>query len=88
MVDKQNHHNVSFIGNQKLPNNECFSQHFNDTLIKTAMIDEMARSDNWQSLDECLEFKPEIIKNFARYADAALRAIRRMQEKHTSLSAN
>ena len=58
-----------------------FSQRFHDTLIKTAMIDEMARSDHWQSLDECLEIKPELIKNFARYADAALRALRRVENE-------
>jgi hypothetical protein len=55
-----------------------FSQTFRDSLVKTAMIDEMARADNWQGLDECLEFKPELIKKFARYADAALRAIKRI----------
>ena len=59
-------------------NSPTLPQHFNDIFIKTAMIDEMARADHWQGLDECLEFKPEAIKNFARYADAALRAIRNM----------
>jgi hypothetical protein len=44
------------------------------------MIDEMARADNWQSLDECLEIKPDVVKNFARYADAALRALRNLHK--------
>ena len=64
----------------------AFSQHFSDSLIKTAMIDEMARSDNWQSLDECLEIKPEVIKNFARYADAALRGLRKFEEREKQAS--
>jgi hypothetical protein len=54
---------------------------FHDALIKTAMIDEMARVDNWQGLDECLEIKPEAIKKLARYADAALRALRRLESE-------
>jgi hypothetical protein len=60
-----------------------FSEHFNDALIKTAMIDEMARADNWQGLDECLEFKPTAVKEFARYADAALRALRNLPKTVT-----
>ena len=59
--------------------NTTLSARFSDALIIAAMIDEMARADNWHSLDECLDFKPELAKNFARYADAALRAIRRME---------
>ena len=57
-----------------------FSERFNDTLLVTAMIDEMARADNWQGLDECLAIKPEMIKTFSRYAEAALRALKRMDE--------
>jgi hypothetical protein len=61
---------------------------FNDALVKLAMVDEMARSDNWQGLDECLEFQPELIKAFTRYADAALRAVRRIESEERAASLN
>jgi hypothetical protein len=80
MPCKFNHPDIVPIDGQKLPDNKLFSECFNDALIKTAMIDEMARADNWQSLDECLEVKPGAVKNFARYADAALRALRNLQK--------
>lgn len=62
--------------NHKKP---AFSNRFNETLIKTAMMDEMARADNWQNLDECLEIRPEAIKKLARYAEAAIRALKRLE---------
>jgi hypothetical protein len=67
-----------------LPDGKLFSECFNDALIKTTMIDEMARADNWQSLDECLEFRPKQIRDFARYADAALRALRNLNKTTTT----
>jgi hypothetical protein len=61
-----------------------FSATFHDALIKTAMIDEMARVDHWQGIDECLEVKPQALKKLTRYADAALRAIRRFESEAKS----
>lgn len=62
-------------------NKSNFSGRFNDALIKMAMIDEMARADNWRGIDECLAIKPEAIKMFTRYADAAMRAIKQMEKE-------
>jgi hypothetical protein len=56
------------------------SERLNDTLIKIALIDEMARVDNWQGLDECLENNPGAIKKLALYADAALRALKQIED--------
>ena len=56
-----------------------FSRRFTDSLLKTAMIEEMALTDNRLGLDECL---PETVKVLERYADAALRAVRRMERGH------
>jgi hypothetical protein len=66
------------VMSQKKP---VFSERFNDALLKMAMIDEMARADNWQGIDECLAIKPEAIKAFTRYADAAMRAIKQMEKE-------
>jgi hypothetical protein len=57
-----------------------FSRRFNDALLVTAIVDEMARADDWQGIDECLAIKPTEIKTFTRYAEAALRAIKRMEK--------
>jgi hypothetical protein len=56
------------------------SKRLDDALLTTAMIDEMARADHWRGLDECLTVKPEAVEMFSRYAEAALRAIRRVEE--------
>ncbi|HUY68614.1 MAG TPA: hypothetical protein VMV79_04875 [Alphaproteobacteria bacterium] len=58
----------------------AFSERFNDALAITAIVDEMLRADNWQGIDECLAIKPELIKTFTRYAEAALRAMKRIEE--------
>ncbi len=60
-----------------------FSRRFNDALIITAMVDEMARADDWQGIDECMAIKPTQIKTFTRYAEAALRAIKRFEESES-----
>jgi hypothetical protein len=60
-----------------------FSVSLDDTLLLTAIVDEMARADNWQGLDECLVFKPETVKNFVRYATAALRALQKAAARQT-----
>ena len=67
------------------PRKNAYSDCFNDALLTAAMIDEMARADKWQGLDECLAIKPEEIKRFSRYADAALRAIKRMENDQAPL---
>jgi hypothetical protein len=58
----------------------AFSERLNDTLIKIALIDAMARADNWQGLDECLENNPGVVKKLALYADAALRALKQIED--------
>jgi hypothetical protein len=62
-----------------------FSRHFDDALLVTAMIDEMARADNWQGLDECLAIKPDVIKTFTKYAEAALRALKHLEENKSQV---
>jgi hypothetical protein len=64
------------------PKTPTFSQRLNDTLVKIAIIDEMARVDSWQGLDECLENNPSVVKKLALYADAALRAIKQMENEN------
>ncbi len=62
---------------QKTP---LFSPRFHDSLIKMAMMEEMARADRWQGIDECMAIRPAVLKTFAHYADAALRALKRMEQ--------
>ena len=61
------------------PKTPKFSQCFDNAILRMTMIEEMAKSDHWKSLDECMEFKPKALKDFSRYADAAMRAIKRME---------
>ena len=56
-----------------------FSNRFDNAILRMTMIEEMAKADHWKSLDECMEFKPKALKDFSRYADAAMRAIKRME---------
>jgi len=56
------------------------SKCFNDALIKTIMIEEMVRVDNWDSLDEYMEFRPTQMGALVRYAEAALRGIKKWKE--------
>jgi len=46
---------------------------------------ELHRPDDWQGLDECLAIKPTEIESLARYADAALRALKRMEGDELAL---
>jgi hypothetical protein len=58
-----------------------FSKPFNEALIKMEMIREMAIEDGWADLEECLKEAPKSLDIFLRHADAALRALERIQGK-------
>jgi hypothetical protein len=57
----------------------AFSEEFYDALLKADMIREMAIEDGWGTLEECMERAPEALDIFLRHAEAALRAVRRME---------
>jgi hypothetical protein len=50
-----------------------------DVVLTTYMIEEMARADSWKDIDECLATKPDEIARYGRYAEAALRAVKRLE---------
>jgi hypothetical protein len=76
-------HSVGFAasksGNSVSVKKSTFSECFDSAILRMTMIEEMVKSDHWKSLDECMEFKPKALKDFSRYADAAMRAIKRME---------
>ena len=63
-----------------------FSTTFNDALTITAIANEMARSDNWRGIAECLAIKPKQAEIFTRYAHAALLAIRHAEDSQKKLN--
>ena len=63
-----------------------FSQSFKDSLLVVAMAEEMARSDNWRGIAECLAIKPKQAETFTRYAHAALLAMRRAENSQNVLN--
>lgn len=48
-----------------------------------AIVDEIARADGWDSLDECLAEQAALIETYICFAHAALRAIRRLDDQQT-----
>jgi hypothetical protein len=62
-----------------------FSKPFDDALIKMEMIGEMAIEDGWASLDECLEQAPKALAILTRHAEAALRVMKRIEERECTM---
>ena len=60
-----------------------FSKPFDDALIKAEMVEEMAIEDGWTSLDECMAEAPSAIDVFMRHAEAAMRVMRRIEERES-----
>jgi hypothetical protein len=54
----------------------AFSSRFNNALLITAMVEEMARADGWRGTEDCLAADPELIDAYTNYAQAALRALK------------
>jgi hypothetical protein len=59
--------------------NSLFSERFDDALVIMSMVEEMARADNSRGVDECLAVQPAQVRVFMRYAEAALRAVKRIE---------
>lgn len=57
-----------------------FSQRHNDSIAVMAMVCEMALVDGWQSLDECQAQSPDMVEHYMELANAALRAIKRINQ--------
>ena len=55
-----------------------FSQRCQDSLAVMAIVEEIARADGWNSLDECFAENAAIVDLYISFADAALRAIKRL----------
>lgn len=60
-----------------------FSQRCQDSLEVMAIVEEIACADGWNSLDECFAENAAIIETYITFAEAALRAIRRLNGEQT-----
>lgn len=57
---------------------ENFSQRHNDSIAVMAIVCEMAVADGWRNLDECQAQSPDMVEHYMDLANAALRAIKRV----------
>ena len=63
-----------------------FSKPFNDAMIRSELIQEMMVADGWSKDDEEWLFtQKKVWEIFYRHADAALRVIRRIEERENSI---
>lgn len=57
---------------------ENFSQRHQDSIAVMAMVCEMAVTDGWRNLDECQAESPDMVEYYMDLANAALRAMKRV----------
>ena len=62
-----------------------FSKPFNEALIRAELIQEMLLADGWTQDEEIKELDPKIMGIFDRHADAALRVMRRIEERENDI---
>lgn len=55
-----------------------FSQRHNDSIAVMAIVCEMAVADGWKNLDQCQEENPDMVEYYMDLANAALRAMKRI----------
>jgi hypothetical protein len=55
-----------------------FSERHTDSVAVMAIVCEMAVADGWKNLDECQQKNPDKVEFYMRLADAALRAMKRI----------
>ncbi len=63
-----------------------FSKPFNEALIHAELIQEMMIEDGWSGLDETvLRANKKALAIFTRHAEAALRVLKRIEEREANL---
>jgi hypothetical protein len=57
-----------------------FSKPFDETMIRSELIQEMMIADGWAGVDKALFADSKTLGAFERHADAALRVFKRIEE--------
>jgi hypothetical protein len=66
-----------------LKTTQRLSQQCQDSIEIMAIVDEIARADGWDSIDECFVEQAVLVETYICFAHAALRAIRRLACQQT-----